>query len=289
MARAKRLVIICVLCALAFVLLLGIDAHRPDVAGNEAVPNLPARTQPVVWSTVLGSSRQGRPIRMHIFGQRGPVVLIFAGIHGDEQASQYVALYLIDYLLVHPEMYAHRRVAVIPTINPDGILQGTRPNARSVDCNRNFPASDWRLTDTNDKYYGGTEPASEPETRAVMQAIDALKPIHIVSIHVALGIPHCVNFDGPASKLAHIMAQHNGYPVKENMGYPTPGSFGTWAGKERRIPTITLELQEFCPAPNLWEENRDAIIEAIKYTEQPPDTNKKHSPNQKSNQPPSID
>ena len=34
------------------------------------------------------------------------------------------------------------------------------------------------------------------------------------------------------------------YPVEASIGYPTPGSFGTWAGIERNIPTITLELDE---------------------------------------------
>ena len=34
------------------------------------------------------------------------------------------------------------------------------------------------------------------------------------------------------------------YPVEGDIGYPTPGSFGTWAGIEKNIPTITLELDE---------------------------------------------
>lgn len=33
-------------------------------------------------------------------------------------------------------------------------------------------------------------------------------------------------------------------PLQESIGYPTPGSFGTWAGVEKGIPTITLELDE---------------------------------------------
>ena len=34
------------------------------------------------------------------------------------------------------------------------------------------------------------------------------------------------------------------YPIEESIGYPTPGSFGTWAGIEKGILTITLELDE---------------------------------------------
>ena len=41
------------------------------------------------------------------------------------------------------------------------------------------------------------------------------------------------------------------YPVEASIGYPTPGSFGTYAGIERQIPTITLELDETCPVEDL--------------------------------------
>ena len=32
--------------------------------------------------------------------------------------------------------------------------------------------------------------------------------------------------------------------MEDNIGYPTPGSFGTYAGVERHIPAITLEMDE---------------------------------------------
>ena len=35
-------------------------------------------------------------------------------------------------------------------------------------------------------------------------------------------------------KISDIM----NYPVEPSIGYPTPGSFGTWAGIEKQIPTI---------------------------------------------------
>jgi len=43
-----------------------------------------------------------------------------------------------------------------------------------------------------------------------------------------------------AEKISEII----GYPVQQEIGYPTPGSFGTYAGVEKNIPTITLELDE---------------------------------------------
>lgn len=53
-----------------------------------------------------------------------------------------------------------------------------------------------------------------------------------------------VNYDGDAFEVAQKISDITGYPVEPSIGYPTPGSFGTWAGIEKKIPTITLELDE---------------------------------------------
>jgi hypothetical protein len=47
-----------------------------------------------------------------------------------------------------------------------------------------------------------------------------------------------------------------------------PGSFGTWSGKDRNIPTVTLELRDFRPWPELWSTHRDALVAVIKYAEE---------------------
>jgi protein MpaA len=256
MGTAKKFAAICILC---------IAGYAREYADEQVCTQLPEGKHPVVLSMELGRSVEGRAIRMHVFGERGPAVLFFGGMHGDEPASQHVALCLVDYLLMHEELYAERRVAVIPTLNPDGIVRRTRVNARGIDVNRNFPTQDWREGKRASKFYGGPEPGSEPETRALMGAVDALKPLRVVSIHVAVGIAHCIEFDGPVSELAHAMAAHNGYPVKEEMGYPTPGCFGFWVSKERDIPEITLELQDHRPGQKLWSEHREALVEAIVF------------------------
>ena len=47
-----------------------------------------------------------------------------------------------------------------------------------------------------------------------------------------------------SNSLAEKISEIINYPVESSIGYPTPGSFGTWAGVERNIPTITLEVDE---------------------------------------------
>ena len=122
------------------------------------------------------------------------------------------------------------------TTNPDYITA----NENGVDLNRNFPTQNWEKTEKNE-FFGGEEPASEIETRFVMETVEKYKPRLILTLHAPYKI---VNYDGDALVAANAISKIIGYPVEESIGYPTPGSFGTWAGVEKGIPTITLELDE---------------------------------------------
>ena len=89
------------------------------------------------------------------------------------------------------------------------------------------------------------------------------KPEWIISIHSIARGKHCNNYDGPARWLAEAMYRHNGYPVTATMGYPTPGSLGSWAGIDKQIPIVTLELPREDPGMSAWMQNRDALLAAI--------------------------
>ena len=53
-------------------------------------------------------------------------------------------------------------------MNPDGQAAQRRTNANLVDLNRNFPYHWAPLGVPGDSEYGGTGPASEPETQAIV-------------------------------------------------------------------------------------------------------------------------
>ena len=135
----------------------------------------------------------------------------------------------------------------IPCLNPDGLQLGQRTNANGVDLNRNFPTKNWELTEKNE-FFGGEQPASEIETQFVIDIINAYQPETILTLHAPYKV---VNYDGPAQDLAEQISEIINYPVEASIGYPTPGSFGTYAGIERQIKTLTLELDENCPVEEL--------------------------------------
>ena len=139
-------------------------------------------------------------------------------------------------------------VLFIPTLNPDGKQLKTRTNSNKVDLNRNFPTKNWELTQ-KDNYFGGEKPASEKETQFLINVIEKYQPKSIITLHTPYKI---VNYDGPAKELAKKISKIINYPIEESIGYPTPGSFGTYVGIERNIPTITLEMDEEETIENLY-------------------------------------
>lgn len=245
-------------------------AVQAPIEAPIATKTRPAIALPAIQSITLGESVQGRPIEMYVFGEGGETTLIIGGIHGSEPTSSELAIDLINYLKDHPEIYADCCVMVAPSVNPDGLAARKRRNANGIDINRNFPASNFP-TRFDQRFAGGRKPLSEPETRAIVVAIEHARPAKLISIHSITRGRHGNNYDGPARELAEEMSRHNGYAVLPTMGYPTPGSLGSWAGVDRGLPTITLELPRDADGPACWAENREALLAAIRLPMRTPE------------------
>lgn len=166
-------------------------------------------------------------------------VLVIGVFHGDEPQGKFL---IENYLKENKS-----RLLFIPCLNPDGMALNVRTNSNGVDLNRNFPTNNWELTEKNE-FFGGENPASEIETRFLVEIIDKYRPKLILTLHAPFKV---VNYDGDAKEICRKIAKIINYPVEANIGYPTPGSFGTYAGLEQKIPTITLELDEECPVEDL--------------------------------------
>lgn len=176
-------------------------------------------------------------------------ILILGVFHGDETEGEFL---IKKYLSSEPEILKNR-LLIIPCLNPEGKRLKTRQNSRKVDLNRNFPTKNWEHTENKD-YFGGFTPASEIETRFVVKILENFDIDCILTLHSPYRV---VNYDGPAKEIAEKISKITGYPVQQDIGYPTPGSFGTYAGIERNIPVITLELPENEAKEDLWEENKN--------------------------------
>ena len=159
-------------------------------------------------------------------------ILIIGVFHGDEWQGEY----FINSYLKNSKKKKKNEVYYIPRLNNNT----ERKNKRGVDLNRNFPTKNWIKSENND-YFGGEKPNSEIETKFLVDLIDKNDFSAIITLHAPYKV---INYDGPALELAQKIQKFINYKITSDIGYPTPGSFGTYCGIERNIPTITLEIDE---------------------------------------------
>ena len=212
--------------------------------------------------TVYGESHEGNSLTVWLPEDENPEILVLASIHGDESETTVV---LSDALRsIRPDGLKN---AAILCGNPDGLARGTRGNAKGVDLNRNFPASNWspepvyyksRKNDQQDiSLSPGSHPASEPETKALLSLLEDLKPRAVVSLHAALA---CID-DADASVLGRQLSAKTGLPLESDVGYPTPGSFGSWA-REQNLNLVTYEFEAASPY-DLKDRHAPVLIEVL--------------------------
>ncbi|MDT8398971.1 MAG: M14 family zinc carboxypeptidase [Pseudomonadales bacterium] len=169
-------------------------------------------------------------------------ILIMGGIHGDEYSSISILFKWMAQLEMGNPGAFHWRV--VPLANPDGLLdaKAVRQNANGVDLNRNFPSADWHRyaqknwkeeTGSNPRRFPGHDAGSEPEVKWLVEQIATFQPDIIVSVHAPY---HLLDFDGPATAPEKI-----GELYLHQLGV-YPGSLGNYAGIDKGIPVVTLEL-----------------------------------------------
>ena len=205
-----------------------------------------------------GRSVQGRPIHCYVHGSGDETVLILGGVHGNEPAGVPLCEQLSAYLESEPVELNGRRVVIAPAVNPDGLAAGRRTNSRGVDLNRNFDTANRQASGRH-----GQAAMSEPESRFLAGLVERYRPARIVTVHQPLA---CVDWDGPGQELAAAMARACRLPARK-LGAQA-GSLGSYAGVDRQVAIVTLELPrsatELSPA-GLWRLYGDALLVAIRH------------------------
>ena len=254
------------------------------------------------WSHVRNSGL-GDPLPWTIFGdvkdegkpsfKDKDVSLIMCGVHGDEitpikfcfDVMNYLKLAYSDSEIINKD-FKNKIVIVAPIVNPDSYFKArpTRVNAHGVDVNRNFGTKDWMMDARRlwiskfrkDKRRNpGLSSNSEPEVVFQINLIKRYGPDKIISVHSPLTM---LDYDGPNTVIGGFVDGAKAHELLIQMSkdasdykienYPFfPGSLGNWAGKERDIPTYTLELPTSDPAKSAqyWKLFQSAIHNAIAH------------------------
>lgn len=234
---------------------------------------------------VGGLSVKGKPLVYFDLGdpKAENTTLILSMIHSDEITPLYVGIKTIFWISKRIKAIPNTRLIIAPLVNPDGFYldKPTRTNARGVDLNRNFHTSDFKenaIKIWKHRYGGikrrfpGEEPHSEPETLFQRHLIFKFRPSKILSIHAPLNF---MDYDGPnVLSLKRFPKEY----VKECLKLRSKvdavsggffvGSLGNYAGQERGIPTLTLELPSANPrlAEKYWDKFKTGVKGVIQFT-----------------------
>lgn len=218
----------------------------------------------------LGRSRLDQPVLALRITTRPevdedePAVLLTGATHGHELLTVLTALDVAERLLTEPELArfpAALDVWIVPELDPDGVwttLYGDArgegrsgrkngagfepppsPARRGVDLNRNFPYG-WGEAGSSDDpaawNHRGPEPASEPETRALMALAERYRFVASISFHTAAGAvlsPYTLDRRNPEPDLAFAIASElaarspEAYRARHRL-YPVAGTDQDW-------------------------------------------------------------
>ncbi|MBX9839755.1 MAG: succinylglutamate desuccinylase/aspartoacylase family protein [Silvanigrellaceae bacterium] len=222
--------------------------------------------------------------------QKKNITVVLGGVHPDELTPIHLAFQFAEALQKNPELYANSHVIVAPLVNPDGFFTNPpkRTNANGVDLNRNFPTATWnkyayqvwlKSKQKDRRKFPGYFANSEQGTRFQADLLEKFHPDKVISIHAPLAfldldyeIPQLLSIrkltdqQKKARNLAELLSRSAGnYKIKDLGIYP--GSLGNYAGNERIIPTITLEMSSSNPkfVKKFWNDFSPGLFKAIKY------------------------
>lgn len=241
-----------------------------------AVPTtqpLPADTQ-LIGRSVGGRALLARRIEgANASGESARVLLLVGGMHGGWEAN---TVALINELIAHfatnpDDITPGIALVFVPVANPDGLPYGREPagrfNANGVDLNRNWGCgwqdeAFWRDMRVN----AGEYAFSEPETSALADAIQLLRPRVILFYHSAAGgvfAGSCESsiYGAQGRALSDEMAAIYGAAAEYRFGeafdaYPVTGTAAGWASG-LGIAAADVELQTWTTTE--FERNLRAI------------------------------
>ena len=200
----------------------------------------------------IGTTHCGYKIPYFKIGNGEKKIIITSCIHAREFVTAYLSFLMMDELIKLP---LKSRLYFVPIVNIDGVkilneIPDFKANARGVDLNTNFPAKfgtgKFNTKIKGKENYIGKFPASEPETRALMDFTINIKPDLTLSFH-SKGEEIYYDFFDKELQTAHyryaLKAQKaTGYKIVENLA--SSGGYKDWCVSKLKIPSLTIEVGE---------------------------------------------
>ncbi len=289
-----------------------IESIYVDPVSVDSKIKLIAAESPICLYKYLGTSSDGAfPISKIIISdnpeknEEEPEISIIGGVHGDEQASVYVPLKLIEYFVNNyddPEiknLVDSNEFHIIPVMNPYGLKNRKRYTVNNVDLNRNFS---WAWTD---EPYHGNEPFDQNESLLIKHDAEQHNYSFNITFHAgencistAWDYIGTVNSEGtpeyypyeqfvshylPNAEIVFSYASdyetdvvlagdEEFYSIEGFDWYPCYGTVGDWFLGTRGAVAYTIELTQrkrFYPdydVSEVWDLHKEALLNLLQMS-----------------------
>ncbi|MDB5261346.1 MAG: succinylglutamate desuccinylase [Adhaeribacter sp.] len=201
-------------------------------------------------------------IPVHVFRghEDGPVLLLMAGMHGDEVNGIEIVRRMLRRKLLHPQ---RGTIIAIPVLNIYGFLNFSREVPDGKDVNRSFPGNERgslasRVAHTFvreilpwvdygiDFHTGGASRANYPQVRCVLSNAEAEKLAH------AFGAPYLINANYRAKSLRWEAGKHGKtiivYESGESLRFDEEGILQGINGTLRVLQELNMQKSNVEPA-----------------------------------------
>jgi hypothetical protein len=158
----------------------------------------------------VGASTEGRPIEMVRIGDGPQRILLYALPHPNEPIGAMLVQFLLDELIGNEELRSGRSWYLLPCVDPDGTVLNegwftgpftVRNYARHFYRPRSVEQVEWTFPIS---YKTFTFSSPIPETRALMTALERVRPHFVYSLHNAGfgGVYYYLSHDVPGAYAA---------------------------------------------------------------------------------------
>lgn len=184
----------------------------------------------------MAQSAGGRELVAAKFGTGEYRILVVGEAAGrDRVAARWASDLCNDLSRANAIWQSQQTVIVVPSLNPDGESTNSSVNAAHVSLVKNFPASAYRPGSFTD-----SDPAIEPETRALMRLLADFQPQRVVLL-TSRNEPTSLRVNSVAMQTFASWKDRAGVRVEQQAS--DSGNLFAYAGTVLGLPTVELQLE----------------------------------------------